>query len=182
MTFSFFMIQQAEIRVPHIQKFDNNRTGYLCPSFDVEDTNGRLVRACNLPRHLRQNLTSAPPSIFRIPPEAATFWPRTFSRGICSPQGVAERESCQRNLTESWPLVLASFAIASIIMSSPTQEQREPLIIESMETGDWSPEDAYDNGKQAIGETLSYIKQFMLKAWSKTTRRMRATAGVLILV
>ncbi|KAI9746432.1 MAG: hypothetical protein M1818_000145 [Claussenomyces sp. TS43310] len=65
-------------------------------------------------------------------------------------------------------------------MPSPTREQQEPLIIESMEMGGWAVEDAYDNGKQAVGDSLSYAKSAILKAWSKTTRRMRAAAGILI--
>jgi hypothetical protein len=57
-------------------------------------------------------------------------------------------------------------------MPSPTRN--------SEDAGDWSVEDAFDQGKSAVGDAAGLMKSGALIAWSKTTRRMRAVGGIIV--
>lgn len=62
---------------------------------------------------------------------------------------------------------------------SPTEEQSIPLR-EGAGAGDWSVDEAFDQGKGAVGDAFFTAKTAVLKAWGKTTRKMRAAAGILL--
>lgn len=65
--------------------------------------------------------------------------------------------------------------------ASPVDEQSIPLR-EGAGAVDWSVDDVFVEGKTAVGGVFSNLKNGVSQAWAKTTRRMRTTVGILLVM